>query len=129
MMGERTLDWTPSVRPPVSTNPRHNRDLNKMTKPLGYYANVTSGDCSFLDELQERYGSTFSRLNRLEKLYILSAIISNLTTTQTRLEGRFIASQALATVIPIIEGINKRLLIGEHLGLAEAIINQLKHQY
>jgi len=100
-----------------------------MTKPLGYYCAVTPGDCSFLDELQNEYGSTFESLNRLEKLYILSAIISNLTATQTSLEGRIVAQKALATVTPIIEQINQRLLIGEHLGLADAIVNQLKYQH
>lgn len=126
-MGERSLSSPGAIAPIVSTH-QTQLDINKMTKPLGYYCAVTLGDCSFLDELQERYGSTFEKLNRLEKLYILSAIISNLTATQTSLSGRIVASETLVKVTPIIEQINQRLLIGEHLGLADAIVNQLKYE-
>ncbi|MCC2695225.1 hypothetical protein [Nodularia sp. LEGE 04288] len=97
-----------------------------MTKPLGYYCAVTPGDESFLDELQNEYGSTLEKLTTLQKLHILNALILNCINAQTQLIGTIPADEELAAMSNTVEAIRQRLPIGEHLGLADAIINQLK---
>lgn len=99
-----------------------------MTKPIGYYCSVTPGDGSFLDQLQEEFGSTFEELNRLEKLFLLHSLTSNLLQTEIKMVGSYPASQAQQRMTPVMKDINEKLLIGEHLGLADAIVNQLKYQ-
>jgi hypothetical protein len=99
-----------------------------MTKPIGYYCSVTPGDGSFLDELQEELGSTFEELNRIEKLLLLHTLTTNLLQTEIILVGSYPSDQAQMKMTPVMRDINKNLLIGEHLGLIDAIVNQLKYQ-
>ncbi|OYE02789.1 hypothetical protein [Nostoc sp. 'Peltigera membranacea cyanobiont' 232] len=99
-----------------------------MTKPIGYYCPVTPGDGSFLDELQEEFGSTFEELNRLEKILLLHSLTSNLLQTEIKMVGSYPASQAQQRTTPVIKSVRKNLLIREHLGLIDAIVNQLKYQ-
>ncbi|MBD2534158.1 hypothetical protein H6G97_33360 [Nostoc flagelliforme FACHB-838] len=99
-----------------------------MAKPIGYYCSFTTGDGSLLDELQEEFGSTFKELNRLEKLFLLHSLTNNLLQTEIKMVGSYPASQAQQRMTPVMKDINENLLIGEHLGLIEAIVNQLKYQ-
>ncbi len=99
-----------------------------MTKPIGYYCSVTPGDESFLDYLQNQYGSTFEKLTKLQKLQILVSLIGNLTQTEIKMIGSYPATQEMNAIAPTLAEIREHLKLGEHLGLAEAIINQLKHQ-
>ncbi|MBC1222323.1 hypothetical protein GNF10_36510 [Nostoc sp. UCD121] len=99
-----------------------------MAKPIGYYCSVTPGDGSFLDELQEELGSTFEELNRLEKLFLLHTLTTNLLQTEVNMVGSCPASQAQMRMTPVMKDINENLLIREHLGLIDAIVNQLKSQ-
>jgi hypothetical protein len=98
-----------------------------MTKPLGYYCAVTPGDGSFLDELQERYGSTFENLTKLQKLYILKLLTTNLLNAEVTTKGSMPANQEVDEITDTVQSINQRLTIREHLSLADAIVNQLKH--
>ncbi|QIR41951.1 hypothetical protein HCG51_35340 (plasmid) [Tolypothrix sp. PCC 7910] len=61
-----------------------------MNKPLGYYCAVTPGDGSYLDWLQDTYGSQLEGIPRLEKLHLLQAITVNLLNAQIATEGRYI---------------------------------------
>ena len=99
-----------------------------MTKPIGYYCSVTPGDGSFLDKLQKELGSTFEELNRLEKLFLLHSLTSNLLQTEIKMVGSYPAYQAQQRINPVMKDIKENLLIGEHLGLIDAIVNQLKYQ-
>ncbi|MBD2342141.1 hypothetical protein H6G64_35050 [Calothrix sp. FACHB-156] len=99
-----------------------------MNKPLGYYCAVTPGDGSYLDWLQDTYGSQLEGIPRLEKLHLLQAITVNLLNAQIATEGRYIKEIAADNIQKLQADIYQYLPIGEHLGLAEAIINQLKHQ-
>ncbi|MHC5819282.1 MAG: hypothetical protein ACYT04_26230 [Nostoc sp.] len=99
-----------------------------MTKPIGYYSSVMPGDGSLLDELQEEFGSTFEELNRLEKLLLLHLLTTNLLQTEIKMVGSYPASQAQTRMTPVMSDVNKKLLMGEHLGLVDAIVNQLKYQ-
>ncbi len=97
-----------------------------MTKPIGYYCAVTPGDGTFLDHLQNQYGSTFEKLTKLQKLYILSALVGNLTQTEIKMMGSDLATEEINTLAPVIGQIKQRLKLGEHLSLVDAIVNQLK---
>ena len=85
-------------------------------------------DGSYLDELQQQYGSTFEQLGKIEKLLLLHSVVQNLLNAEVNIQGSSAAVEALSTVSPIVQGIHKQVQIGEHLGLAEALINQLKYQ-
>jgi hypothetical protein len=97
-----------------------------MTKPIGYYCSVTPGDGSFLDELQKEFGSTFEKLTLLQKAYILSSLINNYANAQISVVGTWQAKDEINEIANVVDEIKKRLVIGEHLGLADFIINQLK---
>ncbi|MBU7584450.1 MAG: hypothetical protein KAF91_16305 [Nostoc sp. TH1S01] len=99
-----------------------------MNKPIGYFTSTMPGDGSYLDELQQQYGSTLEQLGKVEKLLLLHSIVQNLLSAEINVQGGSAAVEALSTVSPIVQGIHKRVKIGEHLGLAEALINQLKYQ-
>lgn len=102
------------------------RILTTMTKPLGYYCAVTPGDESFLDHLQNQYGSRFEKLTKVQKLCILKLLCLNLLQAEVSISGSFAADLEQNEIIDLLALINQNLPIGEHLSLAEAIINQLK---
>ncbi|MBE9209772.1 hypothetical protein IQ244_25410 [Nostoc sp. LEGE 06077] len=104
------------------------KDFNVTNKPIGYFTSTMPGDNSYLDELQQQYGSTFEQLGKVEKLLLLHGVVQNLLSAEINVQGGSAAVEALSTVSPIVQGIHKRVKIGEHLGLAEALINQLKYQ-
>ncbi|WP_375493783.1 hypothetical protein [uncultured Nostoc sp.] len=99
-----------------------------MSKPIGYFTSAMPGDGSYLDELQQQYGSTFEQLSKIEKLLLLHGVVQNLLSAEINLQGSSVAAAAVSTVSLIAQSINKRVTLGEHLGLAEALINQLKYQ-
>ncbi|MBW4428997.1 MAG: hypothetical protein KME50_32440 [Nostoc desertorum CM1-VF14] len=99
-----------------------------MSKPIGYFTSAMPGDGSYLDELQQRYGSTFEQLSKIEKLLLLHGVVQNLLSAEINLQGSSVAAAAVSTVSLIAQSINKRVTLGEHLGLASALINQLKYQ-
>ena len=45
-----------------------------MSKPVGHFTSYIIGDGSLLESLQEEYGSTFERMTKREKLFLISAI-------------------------------------------------------
>ncbi|WGV23690.1 hypothetical protein [Halotia branconii] len=52
-----------------------------MTQPIGYWTNYTPGDGSYLETLQERYGSRFEEMTKREKLSLIVALASHLCCT------------------------------------------------
>ncbi|QMS91368.1 hypothetical protein HUN01_28615 [Nostoc edaphicum CCNP1411] len=92
-----------------------------MSKPIGYFCAVTPGDGSFLDHLQNKYGSQLEKLSKVEKLHILNALVINLIHAEP-LQGN------AETIRKLQIGIHERLPIDDHLSLIDAIVNQLKHQ-
>lgn len=99
-----------------------------MTKPIGYYCAVTPGDGTFLDHLQNQYGSTFDKLTKLQKLIILKLLCVNLIQEQSSLLGMTVAEEEAQLIVKSLSEINQFLPRHEHLSLADAIINQLKSQ-
>lgn len=100
-----------------------------MSKPIGYFTSTMPGDGSYLDELQQQYGSTFEKLGRTEKLLILESVVKNLLQAETAAHGIKATTSSMALASSIIPNIRESVEIGEHLGLAEALINQLKYQH
>jgi hypothetical protein len=99
-----------------------------MTKPIGYYCSVTPGDGTFLDHLQNQYGSTFEKLTKLQKLYILTSLVGSLTNTQIEKISSDSSTEQINAITNLIAQIKQHLPMSEHLSLADAIINQLKAQ-
>ncbi|MBG1270816.1 hypothetical protein [Nostoc sp. WHI] len=100
-----------------------------MSKPLGFFTSTMPGDGSYLDEMQSVYGSTFEKLGRTEKLLVLESVVKNLIVAETAAHGINSTAQAMAHASSITPGIRESVGIDEHLGLAEALINQLKYQH
>ena len=99
-----------------------------MTKPLGYYCALTPGDGTYLDWLQDTYGSCFEGINRIEKLHFLKAITENLIASETATQEQYLLSESPQTIQKLQEDLYQYTPIDDHLGLAEALINQLKYQ-
>ncbi|MBD2169084.1 hypothetical protein H6G04_32455 [Calothrix membranacea FACHB-236] len=99
-----------------------------MSQPLGYYCALTPGDGTYLDWLQDTYGSCLEGINRIEKLHFLKAITENLIATEIATQGQYLLSESADTIQKLQEDLYQYTPIGDHLGLAEAIINQLKTQ-
>lgn len=96
-----------------------------MSKPLYYYA----GESNYLDYLQEIYGSTFIGLTKVQKLALLSHVANTLLNVEISLQGTAIVDEELNEAYSICDDLNKELTIGYFIGLADALVNQIKHQH
>ena len=56
------------------------------------------------------------------------SVVKNLIQAETAAHGVKSTSQAMAHASSITPGIRESVKLSEHLGLAEALINQLKYQ-
>ncbi|WP_414572714.1 hypothetical protein [Nostoc sp. CCY 9925] len=89
-----------------------------MSKPIGYYTGYTPGDGSYLEELQEKYGSTFEKMSKREKLFLVSTLASHLCVAEqgeTR-DEIYILSVDLQSKLPA----------SEQAGLLEALVAQIR---
>lgn len=99
-----------------------------MSKPIGFFTSTMPGDGSYLDDLQSLYGSTFEKLGRTEKLLILESVVKNLLQAETAAHGLKSTVSSMALASSITPGIRESVKLNEQIGLAEALINQLKYQ-
>ncbi|MHC5722630.1 MAG: hypothetical protein ACYTXY_00415 [Nostoc sp.] len=99
-----------------------------MSKPIGFFTSAMPGDGSYLDYLQSIYGSTFEKLSKTEKLLILESVVKNLIVAETGMHGLNYRAAAVAQASSITPGIRESVSLSEQIGLAEALINQLKYQ-
>ena len=97
-----------------------------MTKPIGFYTSAMPQDGSYLDELQEKYGSTFADMPRTLKAALLMKVAENLLSAEVAITGSMVSQGELADLHAISAKVYRRVTIREQLGLAEAIVNQLK---
>lgn len=88
-----------------------------MNKPLGYYTSYVPDD-SYLDELQEQYGTCLQKLTRREKLFLLNSITSYMCCHEP--------GDISGEVVTTSYGIQKRLNNSDKEGLIEALINQIR---
>lgn len=90
-----------------------------MSKPIGHFTSYTLNDGSLLESLQEQYGSTFERMTKREKLFLISAIAIQLCDQapgRCREEIYVVGHQA-----------NSSLPVADREGLIEALINQVRY--
>ncbi|MEH1933847.1 MAG: hypothetical protein V7L14_08975 [Nostoc sp.] len=88
-----------------------------MTKPLGYYTNYTPGDNSYLEKVQEEYGSTFEKMTKREKLSILMILVSNISAQQ---EGG-----VRGEIYAVAREMTDHLSLRDQTGIMEAIVSQV----
>ncbi|MBN3957493.1 hypothetical protein [Nostoc sp. NMS8] len=90
-----------------------------MSKPLGYYTAHTPGDGSYLELLEERYGATFEKITKKEKLFLVAAIADQLCAEQDgdpRIEIKQLPSEMY----------KNSLADSDLMGLLEALIAQIR---
>ncbi|MFN6484025.1 MULTISPECIES: hypothetical protein [unclassified Nostoc] len=96
-----------------------NFEIVPMSKPIGHFTSYTLNDGSLLESLQEQYGSTFERMTKREKLFLISAIAIQLCDQapgRCREEIYVVGHQA-----------NSSLPVADREGLIEALINQVRY--
>ncbi|MBD2168628.1 hypothetical protein H6G04_30065 [Calothrix membranacea FACHB-236] len=92
-----------------------------MSQPIGYYTSYTPGDRGLLEDLQTRWGATFEKLTRKQKLYLIVGIASNLCChcQDTTLD---------AEIAAISVQVHQQLATNDQEGLLEALIAQIRYQ-
>lgn len=84
-----------------------------MTKPIGYYTDVTS----YLGEMQITYGSRFELMTKREKLFLITAIAAHLNCLESGvMRNEMFAIRAQVNELPI----------NEQEALLEALIAQIR---
>ena len=89
-----------------------------MSKPLGYYTAYTPGDDSFLETVQEKYGSGFEKISKREKLVILTVLASHLGC---QLEG-----DVRGEIFAIAREMTDQLSPSDQAGIMEALVSQIR---
>jgi hypothetical protein len=90
-----------------------------MSKPIGFYTSYTPGDGSSLEQLQEQYGSYLEKMTTIDKMYLASAIASQIYEERSR--------TASAEVIETFDEIVLNLPSDDQLGILEALVNQIRY--
>ncbi|MBW4504865.1 MAG: hypothetical protein KME57_36315 [Scytonema hyalinum WJT4-NPBG1] len=94
-----------------------------MSKPIGYFCNHTPGDSGLLGDMEESWGSTFEQLNNSERLWMLFSLIGNITADASE---NYEPGEIREYIVPAIERFGE-LSFSDQLGLAQALIEQIKH--
>lgn len=89
-----------------------------MSKPIGHFTSYTINDGSLLESLQQEYGSTFERMTKREKLFLISAVAAQLCD---QAPGR-----CRDEIYVVGHQINSSLPMHDKEGLLEALINQVR---
>ncbi|MCC5620955.1 hypothetical protein [Nostoc sp. CHAB 5715] len=89
-----------------------------MSKPIGHFTSYTINDGSLVESLQEEYGSTFERMTKHEKLFLISAIAAQLC------DG--CPGRCRDQIYVVGHQINSSLPKNDREGLLEALINQVR---
>ncbi|MEH2236020.1 hypothetical protein [Nostoc sp.] len=91
-----------------------------MAHSPGYYTSYTPGDGGVLEDMEDTYGAKFERLNRAEKLCLISMMAADLAFLST--EPR--TSEDLFSLMLAIKG---ELAISDREGLVECLINGVRN--
>ena len=94
-----------------------------MSKPLGFYTNYTPGDGGLLQDMEESWGSTFEALNNSERLWMLFSLIGTITANAS---PNYDPGEIREYIVPAIDRLDE-LSFSDQLGLAQALIEQIKH--
>ncbi|MBW4673356.1 MAG: hypothetical protein KME52_04865 [Desmonostoc geniculatum HA4340-LM1] len=90
-----------------------------MTKTVLYYTNYKPGDGSFLEKLQQQYGSKFEQMTRREKLLLIECIAGDLGESSLEELPR-------DEIYHLQVEVNTKLSSDDKTGLIEALINQIR---
>lgn len=98
--------------------------MNKTSQPLAYYIkpNPEEAEDFILTELQETYGLYLERLNKVEKLHLITMIASNLCfhnsiklgyrkeiyEVMSRIKGELLAEEQEALIEALIDGVRSQ---------------------
>ncbi|MEI1375960.1 hypothetical protein PQG02_06820 [Nostoc sp. UHCC 0926] len=98
--------------------------MDKTSQPLTYYINLDPEEAEgfVLTELQETYGLYLEKLNKVEKLHLISMIASDLCFHNSIKIGY---PKEIYEVMSRIKG---ELLVEEQEGLLEALIDGVRYQ-
>ncbi len=89
-----------------------------MSKPLGYYTDITPGEDSLLTKLEEKYGAGFEKISKREKLVILTVLASHIGC---QLEG-----DCRSEIFAIAKQMTDQLSLSDQAGVMESIISQTR---
>ena len=89
-----------------------------MSKPIGHFTSYTLNDGSLLDSLQEEYGSSFEKMTKREKLFLISSIAMQ---SCDQAPGR-----CRDEIYVVGYQINSSLTQADREGLLDALINQVR---
>ncbi|OYD92757.1 hypothetical protein CDG77_13970 [Nostoc sp. 'Peltigera membranacea cyanobiont' 213] len=95
------------------------RRFYQLSKPVGYFTSYTINDGSLLESLQEEYGPTFEKMTRREKLFLISALATQLCDQSP---GR-----CRDEIYVVGHQVNSSLPLHDREGLLEALSNQVRH--
>ncbi|WP_341532243.1 hypothetical protein WKK05_41030 (plasmid) [Nostoc sp. UHCC 0302] len=83
---------------------------------------MNSNTFSLLDEMKSTWGQTFEQLNNSERLWLLSSLVGTMTADATA----YYDPNEVDDCITVATERFDELSFSEQLGLAEALINQIK---
>lgn len=89
-----------------------------MSHPVGYYTNYTPGDGSYLEALQETYGSWFEQMTKREKFVILTVLCSHCGCEED--------GNCRAEIFDVARELTRELTAVDQAGVIEALINQIR---
>ena len=98
--------------------------MDKTSQPLAYYINRDPEEVEdfVLTQLQETYGLYLEKLNKVEKLLLISMIASNLCFHNSIKIGY------RREIYEVMSRIKHELLVEEQEGLLEALIDGVRYQ-
>ena|GEM_PF-961217 len=97
-----------------------------MTKPIGYFCSgAMPGDTGLIAEMQDAWGSAFEKLNQSERIWVLSTLTGVMCADATENYDPYQVGDDLVDIYERFHEIN----FSTQLGLAEALIAQLKYYY
>jgi hypothetical protein len=95
-----------------------------MTKPIGYYTSYIPGGTGLLEELQQQWGTTFEKMTRQQKLYLVVALASNLGCQCKDTCQDMSINQEIASTSQQVQS----LTTSDQEGLLAALIAQIRYQ-
>ena len=93
-----------------------------MSQPLGYFCSYTPGDGGLLGDMEESWGSQFQELNNSERLWLLFTLLGTMSADTSDHYDPYAVD---SSIVPVGERF-RELGFSDQLGLAEALINQIK---
>jgi len=91
-----------------------------MSNPLGFYTSVMPGDGSYLDALQQEFGSELEGLTTAQQLILVQGVAAALMLHVEEMQ-----SQEKKNIAAIVKLTQKHVAVDKLPGLLECIANKL----